>query len=332
MGYYLGVDLGGSKTHIVIANEKGVAVGFGESGGGNHQSVGYDGMYTALQTALADALKSATLKAAQIRAAGFGIAGYDWPSEKGMMTGVIDRLGLGVPYELVNDTIPGLVAGAEEGWGVGVVSGTGCNCRGWDREHQREGRVTGYGIMMGEAAGGTELAYRAMQLVGFEWMQRGPKTALTQVFINATGAKDMEDLLEGYTEGRYQAKAEVAPFIFEVARQGDMVAQDLIRWAGQELGEMAISVIHQLDFEQLEFDVVLSGSMFEGGPALVDPMRETIQKVAPGARMVRLDVPPVVGAVLIGMEKDGIKSNPALRKSLADSVQVVMQAGNAQQL
>jgi N-acetylglucosamine kinase-like BadF-type ATPase len=206
---------------------------------------------------------------------------------------------------------------------VGVVSGTGCNCRGWDRDHKREGRVTGYGLLMGEAAGGTELAYRAMQLVGFEWMHRGPKTALSQMFVEYTGAKNVEDLLEGYTEERYQILANVAPLIFETARQGDAVAQGLIHWAGQELGEMANSVIHQLEFEQLEFDVVLAGSMFEGGSVLTEPMRETIQKVAPGARLVRLTVPPVLGAVLIGMEKAGLKNSSDVRKMLAESMQLV---------
>jgi N-acetylglucosamine kinase-like BadF-type ATPase len=250
MGYFLGVDLGGTKTHMAIADENGRALGFSEAGGGNHQGVGYEGMYQVLQTALARVLKSTGLKEKDIRGAGFGIAGYDWPSERDRTVSVLDRLGLGAPYELVNDAIPGLVAGSEEGWGVGVVSGTGCNCRGWDRDHKREGRVTGYGILMGEAAGGTELAYRAMQMVGFEWMQRGPKTALSQIFIKHNGARDLEDLLEGYTEGRYQAKAEIAPLIFEAARQGDAVAQELIHWAGRELGEMAISVIHQLEFEK----------------------------------------------------------------------------------
>jgi len=215
MGYFLGVDLGGTKTHAVIANSTGLAVGFGEAGGGNHQGVGYEGMYQALQASVSAALQSAALSSKDLDAAGFGIAGYDWPSEKDKMIAVIDRLGLDVPYELVNDTILGLVAGAQDGWGVGVVSGTGCNCRGWDRQHTREGRVTGYGYLMGEAAGGTELAYRAMQMVGFEWMHRGSKTALTQIFITYTGAQDIEDLLEGYTEERYKVRADVARLFSE---------------------------------------------------------------------------------------------------------------------
>lgn len=325
MGYFLGADLGGTKTHMVISDETGRAIGFGESGAGNHESVGFDGMYNTLAEGLDKALKSANLQKDDISGSGFGIAGYDWPSEKIKMTEVIDRLGLHAPYEMMNDTIPGLVAGAEEGWGVVVVSGTGCNCRGWDKGHKREGRVTGYGVLMGEAAGSSELVTRAMQLVGFEWTRRGPKTALSQMFMDALGVKSLEALLEIYTQAPYHIGSEFAPRVFQVAQQGDVVAVELIRWAGRELGEMANGIIRQLAFENLKFDVVLAGGMFEGGALLIDPMRETIQRVAPETRLVRLKVPPVIGAVLVGMEKGGAGNVLDVRKTLSESLQTLMQ-------
>jgi N-acetylglucosamine kinase-like BadF-type ATPase len=323
---YLGADLGGTKTHLMIADETGNAVGFGESGPGNHENVGFDGMYSALSDALDDALKMAGLKKNDISGAGFGIAGYDWPSEKIKMAEVIDRLGLDAPYEMMNDATPGLVAGAEEGWGVVVVSGTGCNARGWDKGHKREGRVTGYGVLMGEAAGSSELVTRAMQMVSFEWTRRGPKTALSQMFMESVGAKSIEDLLETYTQSPARIGAEFAPRIFQVARQGDAVAVELVRWAGSELGEMANGIIRQLEFEALKFDVVLSGGMFEGGLLLIDPMRETIQRVAPDTRLVRLTIPPVIGALLVGMEMGNAEDGCEIRRTLSESLKVLMQA------
>lgn len=320
MRYFLGADLGGSKTHTAIADETGRVVGFGHSGPGNHQSVGFEGMWQTVSQGFDQALTAAKLSAADIAGAAFSIAGYDWPSEKPAMTAVIDRLRLPCPYHMVNDTIGGLVAGASEGWGVALVSGTGCNCRGLDRDHRREGRVTGYGYHLGEFAGATELVWKAMQLVANEWTRRGPATALSAAFIEYAGAKDLEDLIEGYTEMRYQIDANAGPLVFEVAHQGDPVARDLIRWAGVELGEMAKAVIRQLGFEMLEFDVVLSGSMFDGGPLLIDPMWETISSFARGARLVRLTERPVIGAVMLGMEMGGLRPTPAIRQNLADSL------------
>lgn len=323
MPYYLGADLGATKTHTLIVDETGHAFGFGESGPGNHESVGYDGMFASMHQGLQQALSAAGLTRADIAGAGFGVAGYDWPSEQEATTAVIDRLGLHAPYKYVNDTVPGLVAGAEEGWGVVVVSGTGSNCRGWDREHKREGRVTGHGVLMGEGTGGTELLHRCMQLVGYAWTRRGPMTRLADALVEFVGAKDLEDLMRGYTTYEYQIGAEAAPLVFRVAEEGDPVARDLIRWAGCELGEMANAVIRQLEFENLEFDVVMTGSMFEGGPLLIDPMRETIHTLAPKARLVRLTVPPVLGAVILGMEAANLKASPAIRKTMADTISSV---------
>jgi N-acetylglucosamine kinase-like BadF-type ATPase len=319
MRYFLGADLGATKTHTLIVDETGSAVGFGESGPGNHEVVGYDGMFDAMHTSMEHALKTAGLAKADIAGAGFGVAGFDWPSEYEIMAQTIERLGLKSPYTFVNDAVPGLVAGSEEGWGIVVVSGTGSNCRGWDREHKREGRVTGHGVLMGENAGASELMNRCMQLVGYAWSKRGPMTKLADAFVELVGAKDLEDLIRGYTMYEYQVGASAAPIVFRVAEEGDAVARDLIHWAGTELGEMINGVIRQLNFEELVFDVVMTGSMFKGGQMMIDPMRETVLKLAPRARFVNLNVPPVVGAVMLGLEAGGMKVTQSIRRTMIDT-------------
>ena len=304
--YFLGADVGATKTHALIADEAGQAVGFGEAGPGNHEVVGYDGLTAALAVACTQALAAAGLAKEQIAGAGFGVAGYDWPSEREPTLRVIDSLGFRAPVEAVNDTTLGLLAGAAEGWGVAVVSGTGCNCRGWDRSRQREGMVTGHGLWMGEAAGASELVFKAVQAVAREWTRRGPPTQLTPAFLKHTGSNSLEEMLEKLGTGQIEIDAAAAPLVFQAAAAGDAVARGLVRWAGCELGELACAVIRQLEFEALAFDVVLIGSMFDGGPELIEPMRQTIHALAPGARLVRLTVPPVIGAVLLGMEKAGL--------------------------
>jgi N-acetylglucosamine kinase-like BadF-type ATPase len=323
MRYFLGADAGGTRTRFLICDESGQVVGFYEAGPGNHQMIGFDGLHAILHACLQQVLERAGISADQIKGAGFSIAGYDWPCEYQPIMDVIATLGLRAPWKLVNDAIPGLVAGTKEGWGLAVVSGTGCNCRGWDRAHQREGRVTGYGIVMGEAAGGSELVFRAMQLVGYAWSKRIPATTLTRAFIEFAGARDAGDLLEGYTKERYHIGASEAPIVFRVAEEGDQGARDLIRWAGCQLGEMAIGVIRQLDFENEQFEVVLSGSMFDGGSRLIEPMQETILRVAPGASFIRLLVPPVIGSIIIGMEQAGIRADAGARARLAETLKAL---------
>lgn len=320
MQYFVGVDVGSSKTHVALADQAGQIVGFGQSGAGNNQVVGYDGMLRAVQEGLAQAVAQAQISLPQIAGAGFGIAGYDWPSQDPAMRGVLNQLGLACPMHFVNDGVPPLLAASEDGWGISLIAGTGCNCRGLDRSRQREGRVTGYGYHMGEFAGASELVWRAMQLVAFAWTQRGQPTALSDAFITFAGAADLENLLEGYTEGHLFVGAQAAPLVFAVARQGDAVAQQLLCWAGQELAEMAKAVIRQLEFEVEAFDVVLSGSLFKGGALLIDPMWQAITDFAPQARLVHLTVPPVMGSVILGMEQAGVAATAVTRQNLTNSL------------
>jgi N-acetylglucosamine kinase-like BadF-type ATPase len=314
-GYFLGVDIGGTKSHALIADHEGNAVGFGSFGPGNHEEVGYEGLCIALQTVTEKALLMAGLTKSQITAAGFGVAGYDWPSERQPTLNSIQSIGLSCPVEAVNDTIIGLLAGASQGWGVAVVAGTGTNCWGWDEQH-RIGRVTGVGY--GEHGGAGNLIERALVAIAYEWTRRGPKTMLTSEFLRMTGAPDIPSLIEGLEMGAYYLGSDYAPIVFQVASQGDTVAQSIIQWAGSELGHTAVAVIRQLGIEQQAFEVVLVGSLYEMGEMLIGPMRQVVNLEAPMARLVRLSAPPVVGGVLLAIEQIG--GNPSsIREYLINS-------------
>lgn len=303
--YFLGIDVGASKSAGLIADGKGHALSYAKLGPGTPSRVGYEGLAAVLQSLTQRTLASAGISKADLRGAGFGLADYDWPSQKEVYQNVIDQLDLHAPTVLVNDAIIGLVAGASQGWGVAVTAGTSCNCRGRDI-HRRMGRVAGFSAL-GEGAGGYELVTKAIQAIASQWSLRGPPTRLTQAFVEHTGTKNVEELLEGLTLEHLQIGADIAPIVFQVAEAGDGVAQDLIRWAGRELASLAVGVIRQLHFETIEFEVVLVGSLFKGGSLLISSLQEAVLDVAPKARFVLLEVPPVVGAVLLGMESAGLE-------------------------
>jgi N-acetylglucosamine kinase-like BadF-type ATPase len=317
--FFLGVDVGSSKTHAIIADTTGNIAGFGESGAGNHETVGYEGLARAICRAANGACSAAGIQLEQVCGAGFGVAGYDWPSERESTLNAIAQLGLSCRFEAVNDAVLGLLAGTEEGWGITVVSGTGCNCWGWDKTRQKIGRVTGNGAWMGEAAGASELVNQAVKAVAYEWSRRGPTTELSPAFVKRTGAQSLDDLLDGLNTERYRIDASAAPLVFAVAREGDSVALDLIRWAGKELGELVEAVVRQLEFERTAFDLVMVGSMFLGGPLLIDAMRDKILASAPEARLVNLTKPPVIGAVILGIEQAGRKLDLLMRKNLENT-------------
>lgn len=308
--YFLGADLGATKTHVLIADEIGNLKGFGEGGPGNHEAVGFEGFRNNLTEAVLMALNSAGLKADQITGSGFGIAGFDWPSQRPQMQAVLDTLNLGGAIELVNDCELGLLVGSPRGWGVTVVSGTGCNCCGWDATRTHFGRVTGGGVLCGEFAGAVELMFMTARALAYDWTGRGEHTALSDAFVEKYGAKDLGSLVEGFMTGGVMLNPADARLVFQVAAEGDTVALDLIRWAGRELGELAKTVIRQLKFEDINFDLVLIGSMFDGSKVLTNSMKEIVLPYSPYANFIRAGEPPVVGALLLGMDAAGVSLEP----------------------
>jgi N-acetylglucosamine kinase-like BadF-type ATPase len=152
MRYFLGVDVGSSKTHALIADETGKCISFGNAGGGNHQGMGYERLTEVIQKSFATARQISGVEKDQIAGAGFGVAGYDFPSEREDHLEAIRPLGLSSPVEIVNDGTNGLISGTSHGIGVNVTAGSGVNCRGRGK-NGKEGRVVGNGITFGEFGG-----------------------------------------------------------------------------------------------------------------------------------------------------------------------------------
>lgn len=322
MKYFLGIDVGATKTHALIADESGRCVGFGGAWGGNHQTVGYDGLKEVLRASFAQACGMAGLATADIVGAGFGVAGYDFPSDREQHLQAIAALELACPIGLVNDGLNGLLAGATRGVGVNVTAGSSNNCRGRNL-HGVEGRIVGNGPTFGEYGGAMEITLRALQMVNYAWIQRIPPTTLTGVLLEATGARDEMDLMEGLSNEQYHLFPFLAVQVIETARDGDAAAQEIVHWAGEELGWLAVAVARQIGMDNDKVEIIQSGSIFEAGELIAAPMRGVVMQHLPGARLIRLDGPPVVGAVILGMEQadfDGYAVREVMARTAKDLV------------
>ncbi|RPJ23824.1 MAG: hypothetical protein EHM33_19775 [Chloroflexi bacterium] len=317
MKYFLGIDVGSSKTHALIADETGQCIGFGKAGGGNHQSVGYEGLTDVLQKSFEEARQTAGVEKDQVAGAGFGVAGYDFPSDRMEHLQAIAALRLACPVEVVNDGANGLISGTSHGIGVNVTAGSSNNCRGRGK-NGKEGRIVGNGPMFGEYGGAMEIVYRAMQFVNYAWIKRMPPTILTKVFLEATGAQDEMDLMEGLSNDQYQLFPFIAVEVINTARAGDPAALEVLQWAGEELGWLAISVARQIEMENEEVEIVQSGTVFEAGEMLTQPMQAIVLKHLPKAKLIRLEGPPVLGPLMLGMRMAGIDPYP-LRRKLIES-------------
>jgi N-acetylglucosamine kinase-like BadF-type ATPase len=319
----VGVDGGGTKTHAVVADETGAMLGFATHGPSNWESVGLRGAADALREAIANALEQAGASSSDLAGAAFGLAGVDWGSDIPRMRGVIDQLRLPCPYELVNDSFVALRAGTDASHGVVLVAGTGAVAAGRNREG-RIFRTLGEGPILGDVGAASDVSDAAVRAVADAYTGRGPATVLTDELCRLTGCGSAEEFLEWYSRGVEQLRNGAAAVV-RAADDGDPVAQGILRWAGTALGGSAALVARQLDMLSDEFEVVLSGGLFRAGSAmLTDSLTSVLHPVAPRVRLVHLDPPPVVGAVLMAFDTGGVALGTGCRRRLEDSAKAAV--------
>ncbi len=297
---YLGVDGGGSKTDALVVDATGMVVGQGRSGAGGYHSVG-------LETALSNirVAAEAALNGCQAEVSCFCLSGADMPHNFAQLLPGLEKLQLGKRTTLFNDVIAVFRAGSRYPYGLGVVLGTGFNAGGIGKNRQ-EFRLPALGPVTGDfASGGYYLGSHAIGLAFRAWDGRGEPTLLQEAVLNALDAPDMETLAERYVQSKldFAQITGLAPLVFEVARVGDAVAQSLIQEQGREIGLTINTILRRLDLLDEPCDAVLGGSVFYGkGDLLLDTIRAIVQPVAPKVTLRRLDVAPVVGAVLLAYE------------------------------
>jgi N-acetylglucosamine kinase-like BadF-type ATPase len=204
--------------------------------------------------------------------------------------------------EVVNDGVNGLLAGATRGVGVNVTAGSSNNCRGRNKSG-KEGRIVGNSSQFGEYGGAIEIVQRGLHMVNYAWIKRLPATALTPIYLKAFGAPNELELMEGLSNEQYQLFPDLATQVIEAARNADAAAQEIIHWTGEELGWLAVSVARQIEMENEAVEIIQSGSVFEAGKAITEPMEGIVLKHCPRAKLIRLAGPPVAGAIILGMEQ-----------------------------
>jgi N-acetylglucosamine kinase-like BadF-type ATPase len=159
--------------------------------------------------------------------------------------------------------------------------------------------------MFGEYGGASEIVARGLQMVNYAWIRRIPPTMLTDLYLAAAGARTVMDLMEGLSNDQYHLSPDLAMAIIQAARDGDAAAGNILTWAGEELGWLAVSVARQIGLDQAEVEIVQSGSVFNAGEVISNPMCALVLKHCPRAKLCRLVGPPVIGAVILGMEQAG---------------------------
>jgi N-acetylglucosamine kinase-like BadF-type ATPase len=304
----LAADVGNSKTDLALFRGDGTLLAAVRGPTASHQRVGLEPGGDALDALVGRAREAAGLDRAARPAADLAVvcaAGADFPDEERRLAQIYERRGIAGRAVVRNDTHAALRAGSDAGWGVAVVCGAGINCLGRAPDG-REARFPALGPISGDWGGGHAVGLAALSAAVRARDGRGPRTALETLVPARFGLRRPVDVTLAVYRGRLGDShlRDLAPDVFAAAGQGDAVARAILAQLADEVVVMAGAALRRLRLLRRRPSVVLAGGIFRADDApFHDRIADGLARIAPGARIVRLDAPPVLGAALLALDR-----------------------------
>jgi N-acetylglucosamine kinase-like BadF-type ATPase len=250
------------------------------------------------------------------------VANADLPEEERELDDALLAEGWCDTTHVANDTFAVLRAGLDgpgPHWGVAVTCGAGINCVGVAPDG-RTSRLLALGPLTGDWGGGSSLGQEAVWWAIRAEDGRGPQTALREAVAAHFGAASMYDVAVGFHTGKFgwDALLRLVPVLFQVAGGGDEVAANVVRRQAGEVCVMALAAMRRLGLGDHPVPVVLGGGVLTArDPLLIGEITKRLAAEAPLATPRVVDIPPVAGAALLGL--DHIGAPPSAQARLRDA-------------
>jgi N-acetylglucosamine kinase-like BadF-type ATPase len=303
------IDGGNSKTEVLVVSRAGEVLGQSRGPGASPQNVGVAACVAALEELVLRALTAAAGppdRPFAVHTSAY-LAGLDFPREEAALHAALAARGWSDTLTVGNDTLALLRAGSSDGTGVAVVCGAGINAAGVGPDG-RVHRFPALGKVSGDWGGGYRLGEEALWWAVRAEDGRGPGTALRAAVAGYYGAETLLEVVQGLHFGEIGTASlhGLCPLLFQVAAAGDQVAQEVVTRFVEEVGSLVAVILRRLRLTTSEPEIVLGGGVLTGvGAPVIAEIERRCLKVAPRAVVSVVDVNPVVGAALFGLDTLG---------------------------
>ena len=297
--HVLGIDVGGTKTVCLLADDQGRIIAEGREQGANLQEAGELVLEKVLHSVMERTLADRGVVPSTIC---LGIAGVDRAADEAIVRGIMKRIGYKARIVVVNDALIALQAGVGEDPGIVIVAGTGSIAYGRNAKGEAS-RAGGWGNVLGDEGSGYWMGRLALRAVVRHADGRGRATSLTSRVLAHFGVERAAELIHTvYREDSHpSAIAGLAKYVQQSQEEGDAVASNILTRASDELLAAAAAVMTRLELTDQEFSFVLAGGIFLAVPSLGEQLELLLPTLAPKSRTFRLEPEPALGAVQLAV-------------------------------
>ena len=297
IGLVIGVDAGGSRTRVVVADASGETVATAEREGAAVKPGEIERSATIIAAAVRDALSALDPTLGEPSALCAGVAGAGRESERRALSEALRTESLAEDVLVLTDAEIALSDAFGDEAGIVLIAGTGSIAYGRGPSGALE-RVGGWGPSIGDEGGGLWIARRALSIVTAATDGREPATSLVGAILTAAELDEVEALIPWAAAATTSQIASLATVVVASAEGGDLRANALLGLAAEELVLHVRTLARALFVdERASVQVALGGGLLEPGSPLRKRVEHRLKSAVPGSKVHASPIVAVRGAV-----------------------------------
>jgi glucosamine kinase len=297
IGLVIGVDSGGSRTRVAVANAAGEIIATVEREGAAVKPGEIERSASIIAAAVRDALSVLDPTLGEPLALCAGVAGAGRESERRSLAEALRAESLADDVLVLTDAEIALFDAFGDEAGIVLIAGTGSIAYGRGPSGALE-RVGGWGPAIGDEGGGLWIARRALSIVTAATDGREPATSLVGAILTAAELDEVDALIPWAATATTSQIASLATVVVASAEAGDLRANALLGLAAEELVLHVRTLARTLFVdERAAVQVALGGGLLEPGSALRKRVEHRLKSAVPGSKVHASAIIPVRGAV-----------------------------------
>jgi glucosamine kinase len=293
----IGVDGGGTKTRVLVADEAGKPLS-DVSGPGSAVKPGEaERSAQVIAEIVAHGLEVAEMSHVLPKVLSVGVAGVGREHERQALLQALAAREIAEEVLVQADATVALDDAFGDGPGVLLIAGTGSVAFGRGPTGI-VARCGGWGPNIGDEGSGAWIGRRALSVVTGAADGREPETALTGAVLTAAQVNDVTELIAWAAAASPAMLATLAPAVMSEADAGDLRANAVLSLAVEELMLHVRALARQLFVdERASLPVALTGGLLRRGQPLRKRLEQRMKSAVPGAAVQAGDVDAARGAV-----------------------------------
>lgn len=307
MPLVVGVDGGGSRTRVVVADATGRELARVE-GAASALQPGQEGHAAdVIKALIGDALAKAERTETRPAVCVVGVAGAGQERAAQALWSALASRRIADDVSVQADATIAMDDAFGDSAGVLLIAGTGSVAFSRSPSGRLE-RCGGWGPNVGDEGSAAWLGRRALGVVTASQDGREPDTALTGAILTALELETLDEVIPWAANATPGAFAQLAPVVSQVASTGDLRANALISFCVEELS-LHVRTLARRCFtdERASIPVALAGGLLSRGSLVRKRLEQRLKSAVPGASVRSDEVDAARGAVtrarrLLGVE------------------------------